>query len=126
VGALESNGLVQTGWELLACKKLVAEDRKKLISIADKTVHFANKRVAHSVPDVPVSTTFNDLDDAIDAVERITEKYTQLFFSKRLRELEPLHLAGKDNGLYGYALQLSKNPGLLDEMKKRKTFERMG
>jgi hypothetical protein len=118
--ALESKSPLQTGWELLACKRLVAEDRRKLISIADKTVHFANKRVAHSVPDVPVSTTFNDLDDAIDAVKRITEKYTQLFFSKRLRELEALHHAGEDNGLYGYVLQLSKNPGLLDEMKKRK------
>jgi len=76
--------------------------------------------VAHSVPDVPVSTTFNDLDDAMDTVGRITEKYRQLFFSKRLRELEPLHHADKNDGLYVYVLQLSKNPSLLDEMKKRK------
>jgi hypothetical protein len=96
--ALHSNGPLQTGWEFLACKRLIGEDRRELISIADKTAHFANKRVAHSIPDEPVRVTFNDLDDAIDAVKRITEKYTQLFFSKKLRGLRRCILLAKTTG----------------------------
>src|SRR5215831_9075131 len=85
---LEKEGALQTGWETSACRRLLGEDRKLVISAAQKAVHFASKRVAHSVPDVPVSTTFFDLDVAIDTVRRITEKYTRLLFTKKLQELE--------------------------------------
>jgi hypothetical protein len=90
-----------------------------LISVAQKAVHFASKRVAHSVPDVPVSATFFDLDDAIDTVRTITEKYTRLLFAKRLRELEPLYRAGQPTD-YLYVRQLSEHIDLLEEMKCRK------
>ena len=85
-----------------------------LISVAQKAVHFASKRVAHSVPDVPVGATFFDLDDAIDTVRTITEKYTRLLFEKRLRELE----RQPTDSLY--VRQLSEHIDLLEEMKRRK------
>jgi len=116
---LAKEGALQAGWEISACKRLLGEDRRELISVAQKAVHFASKRVAHSVPDVPVSTTFFDLDDAIDTVRTITEKYTRLLFGKRLRELEPLYRAGQPSD-YLYVRQLSEHIDLLEEMKRRK------
>jgi hypothetical protein len=109
----------QTPWDIAACKRLLGEDRSTLISVAHKAVHFASKRVAHSVPDVPVSTTFSDLDEAIDTVRTVTEKYTRLFFAKKLRELEPLHRAGRPTA-YLWILQLSQHVDLIEEMKRRK------
>ena len=120
-GILEKEGHLPIGWQVSACKRLLGEDRGALISVAQRAIHFASKRVAHSVPDFPVQTTFDDLDQAIDTLKGLTERYTRLFFGKRLGELEPLHRAGKDNGLYGYVLQLSEtHRDLLDEMKRRK------
>ena len=116
---LAEEGTLQTGWEISACKRLLGEDRKALISAAQKAVHFASKRVAHSVPNVQVSTTFNDLDDALDTVVRITEKYTRLLCAKILQELEPLHRAGRPT-IYPYVRQLSQHIDLFAEMKRRK------
>jgi hypothetical protein len=116
---LAKEGALQAGWEISACKRLLGEDRRALIAVAQKAVHFASKRVAHSVPDVPVSTTFFDLDDAIDTVRTITEKYTRLLFAKRLRELEPLYRAGQPSD-YLHVRQLSEHIDLLEEMKRRK------
>jgi hypothetical protein len=119
---LEKEGALQQGWEVSACKRLLGEDRKAVISVAQQAVHFASKRVAHSVPDVPVSTTFFELDDAIDTVRGITEKYTRLLFEKQLQELEPLHRAGKLT-MYSYVRQLSEHIDLLEEMKRRKLLK---
>jgi hypothetical protein len=116
---LEKEGPLPTAWEITACRRLLGEDRRVLISTAQKAVHFASKRVAHSVPDVPVSTTFFDLDDAIDTVKTITEKYTRLLCAKKLRELEPLHHARQPTN-YLYFHQLSEHIDLLEEMKRRK------
>jgi hypothetical protein len=118
-GILEKEGTLPTAWEITACKRPLGEDRRVLISTAQKAIHFASKRAAHSVPDVSVSTTFFDLDDAIDTVRTITEKYTRLLFTKKLRELEPLHRAGQPTD-YLYLRQLSEHIGLLEEMKRRK------
>lgn len=116
---LMNEGALQTGWEISGCKRLIGEDRGQLISVAQKAVRFASKRVAHSVPDVPVTTTFSDLDDAIDMVTAITEKYTRLLFGKRLRELEPAHGA-RQAADYLYVRQLSEHVDLVEEMKRRK------
>jgi hypothetical protein len=116
---LEAEASLQPDWEISACKRLIGEDRGRLISIAEKAVHFASKRVAHSVPDVPVSTTFSDLDEAIETLKTITEKYTGLLLAKRLRELEPLHRAGQAT-MYLGVLQKLKNLDLLEEMKRYK------
>jgi hypothetical protein len=116
---LAKEGPLQTGWEISACKRLLGEDRKALISAAQKAVHFASKRVAHSVPDVPVKTTFDDLDDAIDTARMITEKYMRLLLAKRLRQLEPLHRAGQPTD-YLYVRQLSEDIDLLEVMKRHK------
>jgi hypothetical protein len=116
---LKKEGSLTSGWEKLACRMLLREDRKVVLSAAQKAVHFASKRVAHGVPDVPVSTTFFDLDDAIDAVRRITEKYTQIICARTLRAHEPLHRAGKPT-VYPWLVQRAKNIDLLEEMKSRK------
>jgi hypothetical protein len=116
---LAKQGALQGDWEISACKRLLGEDRRVLIAVAQRAVHFASKRVAHGVPDVPVSTTFFDLDAAIDTVRTITEKYTRLLFAKRLCELEPLYRAGQASD-YLYVRQLSEQIDLLEEMKRRK------
>lgn len=105
--------------ETRACRRLLGEDRRSLISAAQKAVHFATKRVAHSVPDAPVRTTFSDLDEAIDTLVALTEKYTRLLFARKLRELEPLHRAGQPTA-YLWVLQLSQHIDLIEEMKRRK------
>ena len=112
-------GGLQTGWDISACKRLLGEDRRTLISVAQKAVHFASKRVAHSVPDMQVKITFSDVDDAIETVKTIAETYIRLLFAKKLRELEPLHHAGQPTG-YLHVRQLSKHVDLLEEMKRRK------
>lgn len=116
---LANQGGLQSGWEISTCKRLLGEDRRTLISVAQEAVHFASKRVAHSVPDVQVDTTFSDVDVAIETVKTVAEKYTRLLFAKRLRELEPLHHAGQPTD-YLYVRQLSAHVDLLQEMKGRK------
>jgi hypothetical protein len=116
---LTKGGALQTGWELLASRRLLGEDRRILISVAQKAAHFASKRIAHGAPNVSVHTTFFDLDDAIDTLKTVTEKYTRLLFSKRLRDLEPLHRAGQPTD-YMYIRQLSQHIDLFEEMKSRK------
>ncbi len=90
-----------------------------MIFAAENANQFASKRVAHSVPDVVVNTTFSDLDDAIEVVRRITEKYTLLVCAEVHHELEPLHRAGKPTA-YCLLVQMEKNIDLLEEMKRRK------
>lgn len=116
---LGKEGTSPTGWETLACKRLLGEDRKAVISAAQKAVHFASKRVAHSVPHVTVNTTFCDLDDAIDILRRITEKYTKLVCARTLQELEPLHRAGEPT-IYSWLAHRAKDLDLLEEMKRDK------
>jgi len=69
---------LESGWEVGACKRLLCEDRTRLINAAKKASRFANKRAAHSVPGAEVSTSFSDLDQAIDTLVQLTEKYTRL------------------------------------------------
>jgi hypothetical protein len=116
---LRKEGQLPSGWGILACKRLVGEDRSVVIRAAEKDNRFANKRAAHSVPDVPVSTTFSDLDDAIEAVKKVTEKYTLLVCAERRQELGLLHRAGAPT-VYPLLVQMEKNLDLLEEMKRRK------
>jgi hypothetical protein len=116
---LKKEGQLPYGWGVLACKRLVGEDRRVVISAAERANRFASKRAAHSVPDVAVSTTFSDLDDAIDSVKKLTEKYTLLVCAERRQELEPFHRAGAPTA-YELLVQMEKNLDLLEEMKRRK------
>jgi hypothetical protein len=119
---LRKAGGLEEGWEILACKRLLSEDRKALINAAEKANRFASKRAAHSVPDAAVSTTFSDLDDAIDTLKRITEKYTVLVSCQKRELLEPAHLAGTPT-VYPLLTELEKGRDLLEEMKSRKLPE---
>jgi hypothetical protein len=116
---LKKEGQLPHGWEALASKRLIGEDRRAVISAAEKANQFASKRAAHSVPDVPVSATFSDLDDAIEAVKNVTEKYTRLVCAERHQELGVLHRAGAPT-VYPLLVQMEKNVDLLEEMKRRK------
>lgn len=107
------------GWEVDACRRLLGEDRKRLINAAEKASWFASKRAAHSVPDAEVHTKFSDLDQAIDMLVQLTEKYTRLIFVGQRRALEPLHRAGQPT-IYPQIVQMEKNIDLLQEMKRRK------
>lgn len=107
--------------EMLACRRLLGEDRKAVINAAEKTNRFASKRAAHSVPAAKVSTKFSDLDEAIDVLTRLTEKYTLFVYSTLLGSLKAEHDAGKST-MYPWLAQL-KNRGLLAEMKSSKLPE---
>jgi hypothetical protein len=72
------SGNLESGWEVDACKRLLCEDRKRLINAAKNANWFASKRAAHSVPGAEVRTSFSDLDQAIDTLVQLTEKYTRL------------------------------------------------
>lgn len=113
-GVLKETGQLLVGWEISACKRLLCEDRKKVIRAAEKVNWFASKRVAHSVPDKVVSTTFSDLDTAIDVLKLLTEKYTRLVCSAHR---EPAHLDGLPTA-YTLLAQVQKLD-LLEEMKSR-------
>jgi hypothetical protein len=106
------------GWEISACKRVLGEDRKMVIRVTEKANWFASKRAAHSVPDEIVSTSFSDLDTAIDLLKVLTEKYTLLISSVRREVLEPDHRAGLPT-VYPLLARLEKRD-LLEEMKSRK------
>ena len=108
-----------SGWETLACKRLLGVDRKQLTNAAEKANRFASKRAAHSAPHAPVHTTFADLDEAIDTLKQLTEKYTRLVCAERRQALESLHRAGKPT-VYPLLIQMEKNFDLLEEMKRHK------
>jgi hypothetical protein len=107
--------------DILAYKRLLGEDRKASINAAEKTNWFASKRVAHSVPAAEVSTKFSDLDEAIDVLTKLTEKYTFFVLSMRMESLEAVHDAGKSTE-YRWLAQL-KERDLLAEMKSAKLPE---
>ena len=89
------------------------------LNAAEKTNRFANKRAAHSVPDAEVDTTFSDLDDAIEALKKCTEKYTLLIAEDRRLTLEALHPSAQQ-AFDDETAQVQKNLDLLEEMKRRK------
>ena len=97
-GVLKEAGQLLVGWEISACKRLLCEDRKMAINVTEKVNWFASKRVAHSVPDKVVSTTFSDLDTAIDVLKLLTEKYTLLAQVEKLDLLEEMKSRGLPNG----------------------------
>jgi len=110
---------LESGWETLACKRLLGEDQRQLTNAAEKANRFASKRAAHSAPHALVHTTFSDLDEAIDTLKKLTEKYTRLVCAERRQSLESLHRAGKPT-VYPWLVQMEKNFDLLEEMKRHK------
>jgi hypothetical protein len=76
-------GSADGSWQALACRRLIGKDRKILLHAAKKAVNFANKRVAHNNPDIDVSTTFDDLDDAIETLKCLAEKYLLLAYERK-------------------------------------------
>jgi hypothetical protein len=65
-----------------ACRRLVAADRKTLIGQTDKASHFANKRVAHRNHVVEVKTSFKDLDQGLNIIKTLTQKYLLLVYGR--------------------------------------------
>jgi hypothetical protein len=114
------DGQLATGWEVSACKRLLGEDRKVLVGTAEKANQFASKRVAHLAPGAEVTTTFSDLDKAINALKKITEKYTLLVSAMGRERLERIHQSGAPTAYPVFARLEEHNPDLLEEMKTRK------
>jgi len=71
------------GVEADACRRLLGSDRALLLRQCKKAIEFANRRAAHSNPRAEVRTKFRDLDQAIDAIRMITEKFTLLLYDER-------------------------------------------
>jgi hypothetical protein len=80
--ATESSGLAED-WNSKGVRRLVGRDRSSLINAAEKANQFASKRVAHNNPSAEVRTKFRDLDQAIDTVKELAEKYFLLIYEER-------------------------------------------
>jgi hypothetical protein len=80
--AAESSGLAED-WKSKAVRRLLGRDRSSLINAAEKANEFASKRVAHNNPSAEVPTKFRDLDQAIDTVKGLAEKYFLLIYEER-------------------------------------------
>lgn len=120
-GVLRKTGISASGEDTLACRRLLGEDRKALMNAAEKTNWFASKRAAHSVPSAEVSTKFADLDEAIDVLKKLTDKYTSFVLSMRMKSLQSVHDARKSTE-YPWLAHL-KERDLLAEMKSAKLPE---
>ena len=116
---LREGGPLSPGWESAATRRLLGKDRKGVINAAEKANWFASKRVARSVPEVAVHTTFSNLDDAIDVVRKITEKYTLLVDAEACQSLEELICTGAPT-VHPMLVQMEKRIDLLEETKRRK------
>lgn len=69
-------------FEADACRRLLGDDRALLLRQCKKTIEFASRRAAHSNPSAEVRTKFRDLDQAIDAIRAITEKFILLLYDQ--------------------------------------------
>lgn len=81
-----------TKCQVEACRRMISEDRKKLTRAVEKTLPFASKRAAHNNPAVPVHTDFDNLDEAIDTVKTLTEKYLLIVLETKhdlRKDIEP-------------------------------------
>ena len=65
-----------------ACRRLLGDDRALLLRQCKKAIEFGSKRAAHSNPSAEVDTKFRDLDQAIDAISKITEKFILLLYDQ--------------------------------------------
>lgn len=81
-----------------ACRRLIGADRRILIQRAKKVVHFASKRVAHRNHSQPVHTTFDDLDEAIECIKILTEKYLLLIYDRNYDLQEEMEQQRLKNG----------------------------
>ena len=69
-------------FETDACRRLLGDDRALLLRQCRKAIEFASRRAAHSNPSVEVHTKFRDLDQAIDTIRAITEKFILLLYDE--------------------------------------------
>jgi hypothetical protein len=82
--------IVTANWQEAATKRLVNEDRKLLINRATAAIEFGSKRAAHHDPGTKVSTKFFELDEAIDTLRDLSEKYWLLIYDERRDILEEM------------------------------------
>ena len=76
-------------------KSILSTDRKEFIRKGSRVQDFATARVAHLLLRPKPKATYNDLDDALDCLEKLTEKYLLMFgntsrlLQAELRKLNP-------------------------------------
>jgi hypothetical protein len=80
---LVKEGALQAGWEISACKRLLGEDRRALIAVAQKAVHFASKRVAQSPKNTRGSSSQKDSASLNRSIVRGSHLITSMFASYR-------------------------------------------
>lgn len=68
--------------EAEVCRRLIGADRSFLLRSCTKAIEFASKRAAHTNPAVLVRTKVRNVDQAIDAIREITEKYILLLYDR--------------------------------------------
>lgn len=68
---------------------LVEQDLQELVEKAQKCEAYADRRVAHYDKGPITVPTFNDLDDCVDFLERLTKKYYLLMTGSALTEVLP-------------------------------------
>ncbi|MGO9455148.1 MAG: hypothetical protein ACLQDV_29495 [Candidatus Binataceae bacterium] len=68
------------GVELDACKRLLGSDRTQLLNRCESAITFGSKRAAHHNTKVRVRTKYFELDQAIDELKTLAEKYLLLIY----------------------------------------------
>jgi hypothetical protein len=76
-------------------RRILGADRAEFVRKAVKIQDFATSRIAHLLLKPTPRATYNELDDALDCLERLTEKYLLMFGNRgrllqgELRKLNP-------------------------------------
>lgn len=68
---------------------IVAEDLAKLVAASEAIGRLATRKIAHGTNRLVPSTTFNDVDDSIEVIKAIAQKYI-LLLTSGYNELEPI------------------------------------
>ena len=109
------SGEMPDNWQFAGVRRLVGQDRASLINAAKKANKFATKRVAHNNPSAQVHTRFRDLDQAIDIVKNLTEKYLLLIYEERHDLVQEMVTRKLPNGWDAIFLEPWATPDTLAE-----------
>ena len=66
-------------------RRILGADRAEFVRKAMKIQDFATSRIAHLLLKPTPRATYNELDDALDCLERLTEKYLLMFGNRGRR-----------------------------------------
>jgi hypothetical protein len=73
----------------LISKAVIGEDRKRLIARCEPVVTYVSKMVAHRTPATGIALTIAQIDEALDAIEEVFQKYYVMLTGRSLLQAEP-------------------------------------